>query len=389
MGYEILYLWLMRMILMSAYALNEIPFKDAYMHGLLRDKDGKKFSKSSGNNIDPIEVINEYGCDALRISVLSGISPGNDSRFYAEKVEASRNLVNKLWNISRFILSGATPPPYEGGGRGAVHANTLADRWILARFSETAQKVGSLIDRYDFSLAIEVLREFTWTDFADWYLEIAKVEGRKSGEAGSGSAGDDVLLYILERLLILWHPFAPFVTEEIYKNFNAGSIMVAKWPGDEYALSSEDQAAFVSLQESIIAVRNYLSEHKTLPKDVESIAIVNGGALSAMADIIAGLTKVKTVRSSTERPESITPIVVGGAQIFIALPAVDAASEKQRIESEIANATRFIAAQQAKLANEDFVKRAPEKVIAGERQKLTDLEETLAALQKELAAIVS
>ena len=375
MGYEIRYLWLMRMILMSAYALNQIPFKDAYIHGLLRDKDGNKFSKSSGNNIDPLVVIDEYGCDALRISLLSGNTPGNDSRFYTEKVEAARNLVNKLWNISRFIFTNAN------GARHieSVEPKTLADKWILARFSETAKKVGSLIDRYDFSLAIEVLRDFTWNDFADWYLEIAKIEGEKS----------DVLLYILERLLILWHPFAPFVTEEIYKNFDSGMIIVAKWPTVEYDLSSEDRTAFDQVCSAVIAIRNYLSEHKTLPKDVESIVLVNAGVLGGMTSIIGGLTKVKDVRSSSERPESITPIVVGSVQIFVQLPAVDAASEKLRIESGIAEATKFIAAQESKLANADFVARAPEKVIAGERQKLADLQEKLAALQKEHAALVS
>ncbi len=374
MGYEILYLWLMRMILMSTYALNQIPFKDAYIHGILRDKDGKKFSKSSGNGIDPIEVIEEYGCDALRISVLSGNTPGNDSRYYTEKVEAARNLVNKLWNISRFIFTNAD------GARHieSVTPKTLADKWILARFSETTKKVSSLIDRYDFSLAIEVLRDFTWNDFADWYLEIAKIEKEK----------DDVLLYILERLLILWHPFAPFVTEEIYKNFDSGMIIVAKWPAVEYELSSEDQSAFEQVCSTVIAVRNYLSEHKTLPKDVESITMVNAGALAEMESIIGGLTKVRSIRSSNERPESITPIVVGAAQIFVQLPSVDAASEKVRIESGIAEATKFIAAQESKLANADFVARAPEKVIAGERQKLADLQEKLAALQKEHAALL-
>ncbi len=378
MGYEIRYLWLMRMILMSAYALNEIPFTDAYIHGLLKDKDGKKFSKSSGNNIDPIDVINEYGCDALRISVLSGNTPGNDSRYYTEKVEASRNLVNKLWNISRFIIGNA------GGARHveSVTPKTLSDRWILARFSETAKKVGALIDRYDFSLAIEVLRDFTWNDFADWYLEIAKIEKGK----------DDVLLYILERLLILWHPFAPFVTEEIYKNFAADDkdmIIVAKWPVIEHELSSDDGSAFAHVQETVIAIRNYLSEHKVLPKDVESITVMNAGALESATEIISGLTKVKSVRSGNERPESITPIVVGSVQIFIQLPAVDAASEKARIESEIATTTKFIAAQESKLANTDFVARAPEKVIAGERQKLADLQERYAALKKEQEALVS
>lgn len=375
MGYEIRYLWLMRMILMSSYALNQIPFKDVYIHGILRDKDGNKFSKSSGNNIDPIVVMKEYGCDALRISLLSGNTPGNDSRYYPEKVEASRNLVNKLWNISRFIIGNA-------GGAHRVESvvpKTLSDRWILGRFSETAKKVGALIDRYDFSLAIEVLRDFTWNDFADWYLEIAKIEKEK----------DDVLLYILERLLILWHPFAPFVTEEIYKSFDSGMIVVAKWPKIDYELSEIDRNEFETMKETIIAIRNFISEHKVLPKDVESIEITNAGSMGEMMAIIGGLTKVASIGSSDERPESITPIIVGSSQVFIRLPAVDAASEKMRIEKEITEATKFIRAQESKLANTDFVARAPEKVISGERQKLADLQEKLAALQKEHAALVS
>lgn len=375
MGYEILYLWLMRMILTSSYSLNQVPFKDAYIHGILRDKNGNKFSKSSGNNIDPLVVMKEYGCDALRIALLSGNTPGNDSRYYPEKVEASRNLVNKLWNISRFIIGNAS------GARRveSVVPSTLSDRWILGRFSETAKKVGTLIDRYDFSLAIEVLRDFTWNDFADWYLEIAKIEGEKS----------DVLLYILERLLILWHPFAPFVTEEIYKNFDAGMIIVAKWPKIDCEASESDRNEFEMMKETIIAIRNFISEHKVLPKDVESIQMTNSGSMSEMIAIIGGLTKVVSISLSEDRPEGTAPIIVSSTQIFIKLPAVDAVQEKNRIEKEIAEATTFIGAQESKLANADFVARAPEKVIAVERQKLADLQEKLTALQKEHAALVS
>ncbi len=375
MGYEILYLWLMRMILTSSYALNQVPFKDAYIHGILRDKDGNKFSKSSGNNIDPIEVMKEYGCDALRIALLSGNTPGNDSRYYPEKVEASRNLVNKLWNISRFIIGNA-------GGAHRVESvvpKTLSDRWILGRFSETSKKVGVLIDRYDFSLAIEVLRDFTWNDFADWYLEIAKIEKEK----------DDVLLYILERLLILWHPFAPFVTEEIYKNFDSGMIIVAKWPAIDHALSDSDYAAFEHMKEAVIAMRNFISEHNVLPKAVESVVILSAGSLREMESILAGLTRVSSITSSESRPEGVTPIIVGSVQIFIKLPAIDAAEEKNRIDKELVETAKFIAAQESKLANTDFVARAPEKVIVGERQKLTDLQGKLAALQREHAALVS
>lgn len=375
MGYEILYLWLMRMILMSTYAVNQVPFKDAYIHGILRDKDGKKFSKSSGNGIDPIEVIEEYGCDALRISVLSGNTPGNDSRYYTEKVEAARNLVNKLWNISRFIFTNAN------GARRieSVEPKTLADKWILARFSETAKKVGSLIDRYDFSLAIEVLRDFTWNDFADWYLEIAKIEKEK----------DDVLLYILERLLILWHPFAPFVTEEIYKNFDSGMIIVAKWPVVEHELSSEERDMFDRLRETVVAVRNLRAEYKVEPKRFIEIELTNAEQESReFLHILCGLCKISNI--GFDANEAGGKAVVGGATLVLHLEGlVDVAKEKVRITRELEETTKFIAAQESKLANADFVARAPEKVIAGERQKLADLQEKLAALQKEHAALVS
>lgn len=375
MGYEILYLWLMRMILMSSYALNQIPFKDAYIHGLLRDKDGKKFSKSSGNNLDPIDVMNEYGCDALRTSLLSGITPGNDSRFYAEKVEAARNLMNKIWNISRFIMGNA------GGARHveSVAAKTLADRWILGRFGETVEKVGSLIERYDFSLAIEVLRDFTWNDFADWYLEIAKIEGGK----------DDVLLYILERLLVLWHPFAPFITEEIYTQFDRGMCIVASWPKSEHVLSSEDRDTFDRLRETVIAVRNLRAEYKVEPKKYIEIELTNAQQESQeFLAALCGFCKISNI--GFDGNEAGGKTVVRGATIVLHLNGlIDLEKERVRITKELAETEKFIGMQEAKLANEDFVKRAPEKVIAGEQQKLSDLKEKLAALQKEHAALVS
>lgn len=376
MGYEILYLWLMRMILMSSYALNQIPFKDAYMHGLLRDKDGNKFSKSSGNNIDPIDVINEYGCDALRISVLSGNTPGNDSRYYTEKVEAARNLVNKIWNISRFIFTNA-----EGARHiESVEPKTLADRWILGRFSETVTKVGTLIERYDFSLAIEVLRDFTWNDFADWYLEIAKIEGEKN----------DVLLYILERLLVLWHPFAPFVTEEIYQNFDRGMCIVALWPKAEHALSSEDAATVSALQETVVAIRNIRSQYQIEPKKTVDVSVSEESiAWKNAKDAIVRLARIGSV-SFGAASQNGASIVAGGVAIAVDLAGlVDMDKERVRLEKEIADTEKYVGIQTAKLANTDFTARAPEKVISLENQKLTDAKEKLAALQKECAALVS
>jgi valyl-tRNA synthetase len=384
MGYEILYLWLMRMILMSTYALDQIPFHNAYMHGLLRDKDGNKFSKSSGNNIDPIDVIKEYGCDALRISVLSGNTPGNDSRYYTEKVEAARNLVNKIWNISRFIIGNAggarhiealSVPPMNGGG-----SFTLADRWILGRFSETAKKVGDLIERYDFSLAIEVLRDFTWNDFADWYLEIAKIEGEKS----------DILLYILERLLILWHPFAPFVTEEIFTQFDRDLCMIAPWPKAEHELSSDDATTVSALQETVVAIRNLRSQYQIEPKKTVDVSVSEESiAWKNAKDAIVRLARIGNVSIGAASKNSAS-IVAGGVTIAVDLAGlVDLDKERVRLEKDIAETEKYVGIQTAKLANADFTARAPEKVIAIENQKLTDAKEKLAALQKEYAALVS
>lgn len=377
-GYDILFFWVARMILMSTYLVNDVPFKTVYLHGLVRDEQGRKMSKSLGNIIDPLTMIEKYGADATRLSLVLGNTPGNDLKLSEEKIAGFRNFTNKLWNISRFVLGGVSSVRHIE----SVTPKTLADKWILSRFANVIAKVTKLQESYDLSLAGEMLRDFTWGEFADWYLEIAKAEGDK----------EEILLFILERLLILWHPFMPFVTEDIYKQWNAGMVIVAEWPRPNAHANFVDASAekqFSELQDVIIAIRNYLSEHKTLPKDVESIVIANAGVLGDMAPIIGGLTKVKQVRTSEDRPEGITPIVVGGAQIFVQLPAVDAASEKARIEAEIVNATKFIAAQESKLANADFVARAPEKVIAGERQKLADLQEKLVALEKERAAFVS
>ncbi len=368
MGYEIRYLWLMRMILMSTYALNQIPFKDVYLHGLLRDKNGNKFSKSSGNNIDPIDVINEYGCDALRLSVLSGNTPGNDSRYYTEKVEASRNLVNKLWNISRFIMT--------DGARhvSSVTPTTLADRWILGRFSETITKVAALIERYDFSLAIEVLRDFTWTDLADWYLEIAKIEGDKS----------EILLYLLERLLIIWHPFAPFVTEEIYSNFDKGMCIVAKWPKAEFTLSNDDSLMMTALQETVVAVRNIRSEYNVEPKKLVDVSVSEPSMIWQNAqEAIVKLARIDKVVFGAPSSNAAS-IVVGGVTISVDLAGlIDVEKEKARLAKDIIDTEKYVSIQSTKLANKDFTDRAPIKLIDGERQKLADAEAKLVALKRE------
>lgn len=376
MGYEILYLWLMRMILMSTYALEEVPFKDAYIHGILRDKDGKKFSKSSGNGIDPIEVVKEYGCDALRLSLLVGISPGNDSRYYTEKTEGARNFVNKLWNISRFI------DMTTGGLRHveSVQPVTLADRWILARFGAVAAKVGTLFEQFDFSLAAETLREFTWTDFADWYLEVAKVERGK----------DDILCYILERLLVLWHPIMPFVTEEIYTRFSRGMIIVAEWPDLSSVIptlgGTTDTAEFAKIQDVISAIRNIRSEYKVEPKKLVDV-VMSDDSLMPYTDVIQALARVQNLVVGT-KPEGAATVVVGALEISIPLAGlVDVVKEKARMTDDLASVEKYIVGIRSRLDNAEFVKNAPEKVVAGEKTKLEEAEARRTKLVQSLAAL--
>ncbi|MBI4598924.1 valine--tRNA ligase [Candidatus Uhrbacteria bacterium] len=385
MGYEILYLWLMRMILMSAYALEEVPFKDAYIHGILRDQHGKKFSKSSGNGIDPIEVINQYGCDALRLSVMMSISPGNDSRYYTEKIESGRNLVNKMWNISRFVLTSVEDVKRVE----QAEAKTLADRWILSRFSGVTEKVTMLFERYDFSLATEVLRDFTWNEFADWYLEIAKIQ-RANPDLQKNT--DAILLFVLERLLVLWHPFMPFVTEEVWKRFGADlPLIVQPWPETSTLVrpDAEAEAAFETVQQLVTAVRNLRAEYKVEPsREVSLIVQTNSPALvEEQAEIIRHLARVGSleVRTEGEKLPDAASAVVGGMQVYLPLAGlVDAIKERQRLEKELESAATYVSSLEAKLANAEFVSKAPASVVDDMRRKREEAAAKAAALAEQL-----
>lgn len=291
-GYDILFFWVARMVLMTSYVLKQVPFRTVYLHGLVRDKQGRKMSKSLGNGIDPLEMIQKYGADALRLSMIIGTTPGNDFRLYEEKVAGYRNFVNKLWNICRFsLLSVAqpkvveTPPP----------PTTLADRWVLSRFAAIAQLVTGKISTYELSEAGEALYDFTWHELADWYLEVAKVEGSK----------DEILNYLLTQLLKLWHPFTPFVTEVLWREAfgdSAGMLMVAKWPKQLPIQDETAEAGFKVIQDVVTAMRTYRAEQKVPTDTVLEVAIAGSRAalVSSHHILIEGLrTKVKLGDSFT------------------------------------------------------------------------------------------
>ncbi len=264
-GYDILFFWVARMVLMSTYALGQIPFKNVYLHGLVRDKQGKKMSKSLGNGIDPVLMVEKYGADALRLSMIIGTSAGNDFRLYEEKIAGYRNFVNKLWNINRFIMMSVVdlkiveqvPMPA-----------TLADKWIMSRFSKIQKEFTRLINDYNYSLAGERLYDFTWHELADWYVEIAKIEGGK----------DEILSYIVTQLLKLWHPYTPFVTEVLWQEAfakKAGLLMIQKWPA---ILNLEDDEAEKELnivKDIVVAIRNYRTEKKLTNTNELMVKVLN------------------------------------------------------------------------------------------------------------------
>ena len=287
-GYDILFFWVARMVLMTKYLLRDVPFKTVYLHGLVRDKQGRKMSKSLGNGIDPLAMIDKYGADALRLSMIIGTTPGNDFRLYEEKIAGYRNFVNKLWNISRYILLSVESPQVTDS---VPEAKTLADKWILSRFRTIADLVTNKIQTYQFSEAGEALYEFTWHEFADWYLEIAKIEGDK----------EKILNYLLTGILKLWHPFTPFITEVLWQEAfdkEAGLLMVQRWPQSLPLVDSLAEVEYNKIQRIVTALRTYRTDHKVPPTTELKVAVSKDsqGIISKYMSLIEGLrTKVKIV----------------------------------------------------------------------------------------------
>ncbi|MBI4256776.1 valine--tRNA ligase [Candidatus Uhrbacteria bacterium] len=375
MGYEILYLWLMRMVLMSAYALDEIPFKEVYIHGILRDKNGQKFSKSLGNGIDPLEIIEKYSADALRFSVITGVTPGNDSRFYEEKVEAAQRLVNKLWNISRYILT-SVEEPVHGQAFKELVPTTLADRWILSRLVRLEEEVSAHLQAAEFSQASEKLREFTWSDFADWYLEISKAQ--RQGETKAST--DAILVYVLEHLLTYWHPIMPFVTEAIWSHFDDHELLMAhNWPVLRMVdLDLEAEAEMAWLQEAIGAIRNIRSENTVAPKQKVTVVMV-GTNVEMHKGIIESLAGIESLTFASQPPTGeYASVVISDGQVFVSLQGlVNKEAERVKLGKEQKETESYIASLEGKLANEDFISKAPEHVVATMRQNLEDARKKL------------
>lgn len=369
-GYDILFFWVARMILMTTYTLGQIPFEKVYLHGLVRDEQGRKMSKSLDNIIDPLDMISAYGADATRLSLTIGSTPGNDSKLSEAKVAGYRNFTNKLWNISRFVFMQAEEIRHVAESE--LSPQTLADRWILSRFHTLQKEVTDHLEAYEFSQAGEKLRDFTWSEFADWYLEIAKTQKSASTDA--------ILLYALERLLTYWHPFMPFVTEELWKQIDPETMLIIhEWPmatGDHFDASAEFE--FAQVQNLIVAIRNIRSQYTVAPKQKIRVVVV-GGNLETHASVIESLAGISHLSFEAQTPQGeYASAVVGDGQVFVSLEGlIDKEAEQAKLAKAQQETEVYIKNLETKLANVDFTSKAPEQVVATMRANLEEARKKL------------
>ncbi|MEK7098031.1 MAG: valine--tRNA ligase, partial [Patescibacteria group bacterium] len=291
MGRDLLPFWAFRMIILSLYTTRQIPFRNLYFTGLVTDEAGQKMSKSKGNGINPLEMVDKYGTDAVRLSLVIGTAPGNDFKLSERKIAGKRNLVNKIWNIARYVLTSVDDGFYPYPADKLPELKTLSDEWIMHNLDAAVKNVSNFLNNYEFSLAVEELQNFTWNKFADWYLEAAKIEKGK----------EEILIYVLKNILKLWHPFAPFVTEAIWQEFNedslpaqTGLLMIEKWPEGAGKENKESHSGFQDIQSLIVAIRNARSENNVEPARKIDAIVYAGGKKDLFKSHLPLITGLKT-----------------------------------------------------------------------------------------------
>lgn len=386
-GYDIIFFWVARMIFSSCEQMKKPPFHTVLIHGLIRDPQGKKMSKSAGNGVDPLDMIEKFGADALRFNIITGNSPGNDMRFYVERCEAMRNFANKLWNASRFVMMNLTVSDC------ALPARLeLEDKWVLSKLNTLRRDVRENLDKYELGIAAQKIYDFIWDTYCDWYIELTKPRLYGDDEASKESA-QRVLLYVLTDILKLLHPFMPYITEEIWQALphEGEALMLEKYPVFDEALSYPgDEANFEMVMEAIKAVRARRSEMNVPPSRKAHLIIVTDKkeAFESGADYIRKLAYAESVTVSGDAPDSVdgmVSVVTDNARMFMPMAElVDLGKERERIGRELANAKKQLDAQIGKLANENFVSRAPEAVVNAEREKKTKLEALIENLEVSL-----
>lgn len=391
-GYDIIFFWVARMLIMGMEFMKEIPFEKVFIHGLVRDSQGRKMSKSLGNGIDPLEVIEKYGADTLRFMLITGNTPGNDMRFYWERVEGTRNFANKIWNASRFALMNM-----EGYDKDAELAPyTLADKWILSRLQDTVKDVTGLLERFELGEAGRAIYDFIWSEVCDWYIEIAKPRLYNKEAAAERATAQHVLATVLVSAMKLLHPYMPFITEEIYQCLphEAKSIMISKWPvADESLIDPEAERGMNAIMDSIKAIRNMRAEVNANPgKKIPAIMLVSEDLREVVAHndsyikLLGGIDNLELRPLNGEKPENAMAAVVTGIEVYLPLAGlIDVEKETQRLSKELAAMEKDLQRAGGKLNNAGFLAKAPEDVIAKERAKYEELSGKIEAVKKRMA----
>jgi valyl-tRNA synthetase len=380
-GYDILFFWIARMILMTTYAINEVPFKKVYLHGLVMDKNGKKMSKSAGNGIDPLDMIQKFGTDAVRLSFLIGTSPGNDFRLYEEKIAGYRNFINKIWNSARFALLNL-PDDVKTAKFAKKDIRTHADKWIVTKLQKLIKEVDSDMDNFRFSDAGTKIYNFTWGQFCDWYLEVSKGE----------QMNPVVLKYVLRNLLKLLHPFVPFVTEAIWSHLDEPQLLLGeKWPVyDKKLLFPTEEKEMEAIHDLITEIRSIRAEKGVEPgKKIN--AVIYGGKFTALLEkkknVITRLARLEKLDIEKKGPKIANAVwkYIHGMELYLPVNDLfDINAEKERLGKKISLTIAQMAGLKARLGNQGFIKNAPPAIVQKERDQLVNLENELTTIQKKI-----
>ncbi|MDF2566748.1 MAG: valS [Oscillospiraceae bacterium] len=386
-GYDIIFFWVARMIFSGVEHTGEAPFDTVFIHGIIRDTQGRKMSKSLGNGIDPLEIIDEYGADALRFMLATGNSPGNDMRFSEEKVKSSRNFANKIWNATRFILMNLAD---EVDSVGLPSHLEIEDKWVVSKYNALVREVTENLEKFELGIAVQKLYDFIWDILCDWYIELVKSRFQEGGQTGIDA--QKVLIYVMTNTLKLLHPFMPFITEEIWHALPTGdiSIMISAWPEYDKNLDfGEESREFERVMDAIKAIRNIRSEMNVPPSKKASVFVESTFAEtfekgSIFIERLASASEVK-VGNQFDVPGAVQ-VVTDCARIFIPMDdLVDKKKELERLNKEKADCEKDVTFISGKLNNEKFISKAPQNIVEQEKQKLAKASERLAKILESIA----
>ena len=386
-GYDIIFFWVARMIFSACEQTHKPPFHTVLIHGLIRDPHGKKMSKSAGNGVDPIEMIERFGADALRFNIITGNSPGNDTRFYVERCEAMRNFANKLWNASRFVMMNLTIEDNK-----LPETLELPDKWVLGKLNTLCGEVRENLDKYELGIAAQKIYDFIWDTFCDWYIELTKARLSGSDPKAKESA-ERVLLFTLTRILELLHPFMPYITEEIYQALphDCEALIIAPYPKYDPALAfPEEERSFELVMDAIRAVRSRRADMNVAPSRKAKVIVSTAEAATFAAgapymERLASASEVEVTGPGYEAGPGMVTVTTHSARLFMPMAElVDLEAERARLTKELDKAKKQLEAQEKKLANENFVSRAPEAVVNAERERADKARALIANLEGSL-----